>query len=48
MKQGVKTSLVVGITLFSMCFGAGNLIFPPYLGAKADKCWRQQCAGLSS
>lgn len=24
--------LLVGITLFSMFFGAGNLIFPPYLG----------------
>lgn len=24
--------LLVGITLFSMYFGAGNLIFPPYLG----------------
>ena len=24
--------LLVGVTLFSMFFGAGNLIFPPYLG----------------
>ena len=27
--------LLVGFTLFSMFFGAGNLIFPPYLGAQA-------------
>lgn len=27
--------LLVGITLFSMFFGAGNLIFPPYLGYMA-------------
>lgn len=30
-----KTLLLVGFTLFSMFFGAGNLIFPPYLGAQA-------------
>ena len=27
--------LIVGLTLFSMFFGAGNLIFPPFLGAEA-------------
>ncbi|MDO4270658.1 MAG: branched-chain amino acid transport system II carrier protein [Eubacteriales bacterium] len=27
--------LLVGFTLFSMFFGAGNLIFPPFLGAEA-------------
>lgn len=27
--------LLVGLTLFSMFFGAGNLIFPPFLGASA-------------
>lgn len=27
--------LIVGLTLFSMFFGAGNLIFPPYLAAQA-------------
>ena len=26
---------LVGLTLFSMFFGAGNLIFPPFLGAMA-------------
>ena len=27
-----RNVLLIGITLFSMFFGAGNLIFPPYLG----------------
>lgn len=27
--------ILVGFTLFSMFFGAGNLIFPPFLGAEA-------------
>jgi len=36
MEQLSKQKLVlVGLTLFSMFFGAGNLIFPPYLGASA-------------
>ena len=30
-----KKLLLVGFTLFSMFFGAGNLIFPPFLGAQA-------------
>ena len=30
-----KKLLLTGATLFSMFFGAGNLIFPPYLGAQA-------------
>lgn len=30
-----KDLVLVGFTLFSMFFGAGNLIFPPFLGAQA-------------
>lgn len=30
-----KNVLLIGITLFSMFFGAGNLIFPPFLGYQA-------------
>lgn len=30
-----KQPLFVGITLFSMFFGAGNLIIPPLLGLQA-------------
>ncbi|MBW9146324.1 branched-chain amino acid transport system II carrier protein [Clostridium sp. CM027] len=32
MKTSTKHSLVIGFALFAMFFGAGNLIFPPYLG----------------
>ncbi len=37
MKQKLswRNLLLVGFTLFSMFFGAGNLIFPPFLGAQA-------------
>lgn len=34
-KLNVKNKILMGITLFSMFFGAGNLIFPPFLGAQA-------------
>ena len=34
-KLSKKDTLLVGLTLFSMFFGAGNLIFPPFLGAQA-------------
>lgn len=32
-----KDILVIGLALFAMFFGAGNLIFPPYLGMIASK-----------
>ena len=32
MKNKTRDSIVVGFALFSMFFGAGNLIFPPALG----------------
>lgn len=32
MSKRTKDFLVVGFALFAMFFGAGNLIFPPYLG----------------
>lgn len=34
-KLSKQNLLFVGFTLFSMFFGAGNLIFPPFLGAEA-------------
>ena len=34
-KLNRRSLILVGFTLFSMFFGAGNLIFPPYLGAQA-------------
>ena len=34
-KLNGRPLLLLGFTLFSMFFGAGNLIFPPFLGAQA-------------
>lgn len=35
-----KEVFLIGLMLFSMFFGAGNLIFPPFLGQSAgDKTW---------
>lgn len=39
--------VVVGLTLFSMFFGAGNLIFPPFLGALAGKSTLNAMAGFA-
>lgn len=34
-----KEILITGFALFSMFFGAGNLILPPYIGFKAGGSW---------
>lgn len=39
MKNKQKDVLVVGFALFAMLFGAGNLIFPPYLGVLSGTSW---------
>lgn len=38
-KKSFVDSLVVGAALFSMFFGAGNMIFPPYLGLQTGSHW---------
>lgn len=35
----VRDIIVVGFALFAMFFGAGNVIFPPYLGVEAGPEW---------
>ena len=45
-KLSGKNLLLVGFTLFSMFFGAGNLIFPPHLGAQAGTSLWPAFAGL--
>lgn len=35
MKKNSKDILIIGFALFAMFFGAGNLIFPPFLGNAA-------------
>ncbi len=37
MKLGKKNTVLVSFMLFSLFFGAGNLIFPPFLGQSAGK-----------
>lgn len=37
--MNLKTLLVSGFALFAMFFGAGNLIFPPYLGITGGNNW---------
>lgn len=39
MKRTQKDMFVIGFALFSMFFGAGNVIFPPYLGLGAGPQW---------
>lgn len=41
-----KQSLFVGVTLFSMFFGAGNLIIPPLLGLQAGEAVAPAMAGF--
>lgn len=45
-KFNMKNRILVGITLFSMFFGAGNLIFPPFLGTQAGKSVPAAFAGF--
>ena len=35
----VRDSIIVGAALFSMLFGAGNVVFPPYIGLTAGPEW---------
>lgn len=34
-----KDILIIGFALFSIFFGAGNLIFPPYIGLSSGSSW---------
>ena len=38
-KHMMKDVVVVGFAMFAIFFGAGNLIFPPYLGMLAGRQW---------
>lgn len=39
MNKTTKDIIVIGFALFAMFFGAGNLIFPPYLGVISGPNW---------
>ena len=32
-------AIIVGFAMFAVFFGAGNLIFPPYLGMQSGVRW---------
>lgn len=37
---------LVGMALFAMFFGAGNLIFPPYMGFLSGSAWHIAILGF--
>ena len=43
----LKERCLIGLTLFSMFFGAGNLIFPPFLGALAGDATLPAMSGFA-
>lgn len=45
--HGKKVTLVVAFALFSLFFGAGNLILPPQLGFKSGNTWWLVALGFS-
>jgi len=42
----LKDIIVIGVALFAMFFGAGNLIFPPQLGVVSGDSWIQAIMGF--
>lgn len=46
MKRQFRDILVVGFAMFAIYFGAGNLIFPPFIGATSGIHWLSGLLGL--
>jgi len=46
MSKKANDVVVVGFALFAMFFGAGNLIFPPYLGFLSSSVWSVALLGF--
>jgi LIVCS family branched-chain amino acid:cation transporter len=46
MNKKTSDVIVVGVALFAMFFGAGNLIFPPFMGLLAGTEWKLALAGF--
>ncbi len=46
MNRRTNDVIWVGLALFAMFFGAGNLIFPPYMGFMAGASWNMALAGF--
>lgn len=45
-RNKTRDIIIVGFALFAIFFGAGNLIFPPFLGAMAGEGWGTAAAGF--
>ncbi len=45
MKKNIDV-IIIGFALFSMFFGAGNLIFPPFIGMSAGESWLTSFLGF--
>ena len=46
-RKFIVDTLVVGFTLFATFFGAGNLVFPPYMGILVGNQWIKAILGLA-
>jgi LIVCS family branched-chain amino acid:cation transporter len=46
MSKNVNDVILVGFALFAMFFGAGNLIFPPFMGFMAGSVWAPAMLGF--
>ena len=46
MKKSTKDIFIIGLALFAMFFGAGNLIFPPMLGFQTGESWATGALGF--
>lgn len=46
MKKSMKDTLTIGFAIFAVFFGAGNLIFPPWIGQAAGAAWLPAMVGL--
>jgi len=44
--QKTKDIILIGVALFAMFFGAGNLIFPPKLGLLSASSWMEAICGF--
>ena len=47
MQSKNKEILVMGFALFAMFFGAGNVIFPPYIGIMTGSDWFMALLGFT-
>lgn len=47
MSKVMQHTIIVGLALFAIFFGAGNLIFPPSIGNSAGESWISALMGFS-